>query len=175
MVTPMSFKDIAAPLVSMFAAAISILFFVLSFRLSRRMADRSLNLEAHKMLLDLNRQLIADPRLWVFYDDHPLCNDRELNDKSPLFRAKLEAFAYLQLNMFEIVVLEVPEPSTGEDRNPSNVWCDFFFDTLARSSVMRSILDRPNSAKIYNTVLLMLYDQWKSEVAVVRQKSAQLD
>jgi hypothetical protein len=77
--------------------------------------------------------------------------------------------------MFEIVVLEVPEPSTGEDRNPSNVWCDFFFDTLARSSVMRSILDRPNSAKIYNTVLLMLYDQWKSEVAVVRQKSAQLD
>ena len=164
MVTPMSFKDIAAPLVSMFAAAISILFFVLSFRLSRRMADRSLNLEAHKMLLDLNRQLIADPRLWVFYDD-----------KSPLFRAKLEAFAYLQLNMFEIVVLEVPEPSTGEDRNPSNVWCDFFFDTLARSSVMRSILDRPNSAKIYNTVLLMLYDQWKSEVAVVRQKSAQLD
>jgi len=171
----LGFKDIAGPLVSMFAACISIWFFVLSRRLSRRMADRSLNLEAHKMLLDVNRQLIADPRLWVFYDDHPICNDRELNDNSLQFRAKLEAFAYLQLNMFEIVLLEVPEPSTGEDRNPSSVWCDFYFDTLSRSSVMRSILERPNSARIYNTVLLTLYDQWKTGAAAALEQSAPSD
>jgi hypothetical protein len=158
----MSLKDIAGPLVSMFAALISILFFVLTFRLSRRMADRSLNLEAHKMLLDINRQLIGDPRLWTFYDDHPIANDLELKDKSLLFRSKLEAFAYLQLNMFEIVLLEVPEPSIGEDRNPARVWCDFYFDSLARSSVMRSILERPSSARIYNAVLMTLYEQWKT-------------
>ena len=158
----MSLKDIAGPLVSMFAALISILFFALTFRLSRRMADRSLNLEAHKMLLDINRQLIADPRLWTFYDDHAVASDLELRDKSLLFRSKLEAFAYLQLNMFEIILLEVPEPSTGEERNPARVWCDFYFDSIARSSVMREILDRPNSAKIYNAVLMTLYAQWKT-------------
>jgi hypothetical protein len=46
MIPDVAFKDIVAPLVSIFAAALSILFFVLTFRLSKRMADRSLNLEA---------------------------------------------------------------------------------------------------------------------------------
>jgi hypothetical protein len=170
-----SLKDTAGPIVSMFAAAISILFFVLSFRLSKRMANRALNLEAHKMLIDIDRQLIADPRLWAFYDDHPVSKDQELNESSLQFRAKLEAFAYLQLNMFEIILLEIPEPAEGMDRNHSNVWCDFFFDTISRSSLARSILDRPNSGKIYNIVLLALYDQWKSSAGAASDHLAPED
>jgi hypothetical protein len=64
--------------------------------------------------------------------------------------------------MFEIVLLELPDPSDGEDRNESRVWCDFFYDSIARSSTLRSILDQPTGARIYNTVLLALYEQWKA-------------
>jgi hypothetical protein len=149
----------AGPLVSMAGAAFSIVFFVLTFWFSRRMAARSLNLEASKMLFEIDRQMITEPKLWGFYDDHRC--DAEFNDSSPQFRAKLEAFAYLQLNMFEIVLLEVPKPGRRGNRNPSKIWYNFFYDSLSRSSLMRSILERPNSAEIYNSVLITLYTQWK--------------
>jgi hypothetical protein len=148
-------------IVSLIAIAISILSFALSFKLSRRMADRSLNLEAHKMLLDVDRELITDPKLWAFFDDHPMSTALNLKDDSLQFRSKLEAFAYLMLNMFEIVLVEAPDPVSSGTRNPTNIWCDFFYDCLTRSSILRSILERPNSARIYNTALLAHYQRWQ--------------
>jgi hypothetical protein len=163
MILAVSLKDIAAPLVSVVAASLSILFFLLNFRHSKRMADRSLNLEADKMLLDLNRQAIADPSLFALYDDHPVSRDPEMNDGSLRFRAKLEAFAYLHLNIFEIVIFELPEPAYGENRNAANIWCDFFFDTISHSAIMRSILELPNASLVYSPVLISLYNQWKAK------------
>jgi hypothetical protein len=161
MTLDIDFKDMVGPLVSLIAAALSILFFVFSFRLSKRTSDRSLNLEAQKMLLELNRQLIADPQLWSIYDDHPIRAAPEFDASSQQFQGKLEAFAYLYLNMFEIVLFEARESSKRGERDPPSLWLKFFHFTVARSSIVRTILEGPDSNQLYNPVLLAHYEQWK--------------
>ena len=108
--------DDVGPVVSMLAAAVSAWFFVLSFWLSKRMASRSQHLEAQKLLLEVNRQLIADPRLWALYDDHPVRKDPSFEEDSPLLTAKLEAFAFLKLNMFEIILAQAAKPGSPRQR-----------------------------------------------------------
>jgi hypothetical protein len=127
------------------------------------MADRSLNLEAQKMLLEINRQLIADPWLWSIYDEHAVRADADFSAKcaeSRLFHAKLEAFAYLCLNAFEVILAE----ARGR-RNESNIWADFFRDSVARSTVVRSILERPDASRIWSPILIERYEEWKSSTA----------
>jgi hypothetical protein len=116
--------------------------------------------------------MIAEPKLWAFYDRHPIHFDPGFDGSSVQFRAKLEAFAYLELNMFEIVLLEIPKLAWLRRRNPSKVWREFFYDALSRSSLMCSILERPSSAKIYNSALLELYHQWKTKAKAASAKSA---
>ena len=158
-------KDIIGPAVAILAAALSVLCFWLNYRITKRMASRSLNLEAQKILLEIDRQLIADAWLWALYDDHPVHTDPEFIRKcagSVYFRAKLEAFAYLKLNMFEVVLAEAPDPARNGKRNVSNVWLDYFRHTLERSSVFREILGRPDTAQLYNPVLLALWEEWRN-------------
>ncbi len=176
MLAHIGFNDVIGPLISMVGAALSVTCFWLSFRLSKRMAQRSLYLEAQKMLLEINRQLIADPWLWSIYDDHPVRTDPDFDAKcakSGLFNAKLQAFAYLKLNMFEVILAEVPEPAQQGQRNPSNVWLDFFHYSLAGSSVIRGILERSETPQLYNPVLVALYQEWKnSATATIRSGAA---
>src|SRR5581483_7606523 len=115
------------------------------------------------MLLEINRQLISDPCLWSIYDDHPVraTNAFATWRAGDLSKAKLEAFAYLKLNMFEVVLVEIPNPGPQERPNVSNVWLNFFHDSLARSSTLRGILERPDAPRLYNRVLLALYSHWK--------------
>jgi len=158
-------KDYVGPLISVLAAVLSVVCFWLSFKLSRRMADRSLNLEAQKMLLEINRQLIADPWLWSIYDEHAVRTDADFGPKcaeSALFHAKLEAFAYLCLNAFEVILAEAPKPARRGHRNESNIWADFFRDSVARSSVVRSILERSDASRIWSPILIECYQEWRS-------------
>jgi hypothetical protein len=164
MLSQIALTGFVGPLVSMLAAAISAVFFVLSFRLSRKMADRSEHMEAQKLLLEVNRQLIADPRLWGLYDDHPVRKDGSFDLDSPLFVAKLEAFAYFKLNMFEIILVHAETTRSKRKRAASNSWHDFYIYSIAHSSMTRSILDRPDSVHVYNPVLMKLYTDWKSTV-----------
>jgi len=152
------------PLVSILGAALSWAFLFRNYRLSRRMAERSLNLEAKKMLLELNRQLISDPWLWSIYDEHAVRADANFDTNcanSGIFHAKLEAFAYLCLNAFEVILAEAPKPAKRGHRNESNIWVDFFHDSLARSSVIRGILERPDTPKLWSPILIARYEEWK--------------
>ena len=125
------------------------------------MTDRSLNLEAQKMLLEVDRQLIADPLLWAIYDDHPVRTAPSFDDKSHIFRAKLEGLGYLMLNMFEVVLFELSEKRTRENREGTRVWNQFFHHTVEHSSVVRSILDRPDSAQLFHSTMVSRYRDWK--------------
>jgi hypothetical protein len=49
------------------------------------------------------RQLIAYPAPWCIYGDEELQQDSSVNQATPLFQAKIRAFAHLHLNMFEII------------------------------------------------------------------------
>ncbi|MGC9973472.1 MAG: hypothetical protein ABSE56_23095 [Bryobacteraceae bacterium] len=164
MLITLELKDYLGPAVSLIAAAFSFWFSLRSHRHHTEDADRSINVEGQKLLVEVNRHLIDDPRLWGILDDHEIRQSQEFTEaeKSPLFRAKLQAFAHLGLNMFEIILAESPNPKKGE-RTASHVWRDFFTATVKRSSLLRAILEHPESANIYQPALLALYDEWRRQ------------
>ena len=80
--------------------------------------------------------------------------------QSTLFQAKIQAFAYLTLNMFEVVLSEAPERGGNGDRNEANVWIDFFHYALSNSAALRSILNLPHTGLLYSPVLMELFVEW---------------
>jgi len=54
---------------------------------------------------------------------------------------------------------EVPKPIFGRNKNPSNVWFNYFHDTLSRSQLVRDVLEEPESKQIWSPVLLK---DWKN-------------
>src|SRR5579883_1340659 len=160
----MSWEFDTKDVITISAALLSLLCFVLNFIFTRRIADRSLSLDAQKILLELDRQLVSDAWLWALYDDHAVRRDPEFIRKystSVHFQAKLEAFAYLKLNMFEVVLAESRLNLFGRQRGVSKVWRRYFRHTLQHSSLIRNILDRPETKLLYNQRLLDLWVQWK--------------
>jgi hypothetical protein len=73
-----------------------------SIQRAKRTADRSPYLETQKLLLEVNRQSIADPWLWSA-DDHPVRSGVDYDThrgSSGIFQAKPLALAHLILTMF---------------------------------------------------------------------------
>jgi hypothetical protein len=97
------------------------------------------------------------------YDDEPLRKEKIYDINHPIQRAKLRAFAHLHLNMFEIIVNEVPKPAVFAKRTASNVWYDYLGDTLSRSRMIREILDEPASKQIWSDALHNEYTRWKEK------------
>ena len=154
-------KDLVGPIVSLFAAGLSGLFFYLNSQSNSRASNRSIYVDGQKFVLEICNHLMADPLLWYFYDDYKLHEDNAAAIGTPLFQGKLMAFAHLHLNMFEIIFNEIPPPATGSKRNPSNVWLDYFHDTLNRSHVVRDTLEETGSDRIWGSKLLDEYRRWK--------------
>jgi hypothetical protein len=172
-------KDVIGPavsliamLVSFTAAAISVYFYQKNYALSKQNyalskqnSDRSLYMDGQKFLIEICKQLTAEPLLWCLYDGDVAqlklraTFSEEL--KEPKFQGKLLAFAHLHLNMFEIVLAEAPEPQASDPNNHTNVWLRYLDDTLTRSSLIRKVLEEPASANIWSAVLLGLYGKWK--------------
>ena len=151
----------AIPLISIVVAALSAAFSWWNYRLSNKLATRSLFLEGQKFVLEIDRQLLSDPHLWRLYDDHdhaPADPDPTFDPDSTLFQGKLRAFAYLHLNMFEVILTEASERGT-RGRTMSKVWLAYFRDTLSRSRLVRRVMDE--NPKLWNPNLLKLYGEWK--------------
>jgi hypothetical protein len=166
-------KDVIGPavsfiamLVSFTAAAISVYYYQKNYALSKQNSDRSLYMDGQKFLIEICKQLTAEPLLWCLYDGNVVqlnlrrTFSKEL--KEPKFRGKLLAFAHLHLNMFEIVLAEAPEPQASDPNNHTNVWLRYLDDTLTRSSLIRKVLEEPASGKIWSAVLLDQYGKWKA-------------
>lgn len=163
-------RDVIGPIVSVAAAVVSVVavFFVwknvqiarTNVQLAKSNADRSIYVDGQKFLIEVCKQLVAEPVLWCVYDDDPLRKREIYHANDPVQHAKLRAFAHLHLNMFEIIVNEVPKPAVGT-RNASNVWYDYLDDTLTRSRMIRGILDEQASKKIWSDALHQEYRRWK--------------
>jgi hypothetical protein len=153
-------RDVLGPLISVGAAGLSWFFFW-------KTAIRATYFEGQWFLIEICKQLVADPDLWCLFDDHPLVAWRADRLKEPLLQAKIEAFAHLHLNMFEIILKEAPNPGRPGKENLSNVWVNYFEDTLARSRRVREILDAPESGRIWSEALREKYDDWKRRSGAV--------
>lgn len=154
-------KDIVGPAVSLLGAGLSGLLFILNSKANTRAANRAIYVEGQKFVLEICKQLMADPLLWSFYDDESFPEESAASVNTSAFQGKLRAFAHLHLNMFEIVFNEIPPPApTGKNRNPSNVWYDYFHDTLSRSHVARAVLAEPASNQIWGAKMMDEYRDW---------------
>ncbi len=83
---------------------------------------------------------MSDPELWCVYDDHPLVAETGNKIDDPRFAAKLSAFSHLHLNMFEIILNEAPNPAKSHQENQSDIWLNYFHDTLSRSRRIEKLL-----------------------------------
>jgi hypothetical protein len=148
--------------VSFLSALLSFVFFLRNFRLSRRLSDRSTTIEGHKLLLDIDKQLISDPRLWALQDNHPIAEALKKEVADPLVSGKLEAFAYMILNVFEILL--AVHPGAGDKRGNADyeTWRQFAHDTLKKSSTLRQMLETPAVRCLYGTELLEEYERVKT-------------
>jgi hypothetical protein len=153
-------KDVAGPIVSIGAAALSAFFLWKNYTLTRRNSDRAIYVEGQKFLIEICKQLMADPSLWCIYDDEELQKDTSVNEPTPLFHAKIRAFAHLHLNMFEIILTELPPVRT--ESSLSIIWFRYFEDTLGKSKAIRDVLEEKDSGRIWSPRILREYAVWKA-------------
>ena len=131
--------------------------------MSRKHSDRSVAVEGHKLLAEVNKQLLADPRLWALQDDHPVITVLKSEMTDPIIIAKLESFAYLILNIFEILLVVRPGAMNKREKAEYDTWRFFFHDTVAKSSIIRRLLEDPAVRRLYGSVLLAEYQQVKKQ------------
>jgi len=133
---------------SVIALVASICFFVMTRRQSIVFADRTVRIEAQKLLLEINKQFLANPALLGVYDENfeklPF-EKRKSND----FKLSLRALALMKLNVFEIVFAVHP---AGRRRAP---WEKYFKDSLEKCSPLREVLDKYND--MYSDDLIEAY------------------
>jgi hypothetical protein len=161
MIFGLELKDVLGPTVSILAALLSIVIFLVNYWWSRRVANRSIYVDGQKFLLEICKHLVSDPDLWCMYDDHVMISEKADKMNDPTFRGKLEAFAHFHLNMFEIVLVEAPRPGKGRKSNQSNVWYEYFHDTLERSQLVRNVLEKEGPKRIWSDHMLKEYARWK--------------
>ena len=113
--------------------------------LSNALADRTVRIEAQKLLLEINKQFVSNPELLAIYDAEfdNLPKERQVDAK---LRGSLRAMAYMKINVFEIVFAVHP---SGTNDGP---WKAYFSDTLQNCTLVRKELR--DHEKLYNTVLV---------------------
>ena len=164
----------SSAVVAVAALVVSILVYLKTSELSRKIADRTVTIEAQKLLLEINKLFVSDPRLLIVYraDDqvHKLIEKigtetrAELSSKAPEllkaiepvenFAGKLAALGFMLLNVFEIVFAQMPG---GPEYN---TWVNYFKDTLDRCPIVCKSLELPEAKVIYHPKLMAAYQAW---------------
>jgi hypothetical protein len=135
------------------SAIFSLYFFIENRKLSRGIADRTVTFEAQKLLLEINKQFIADPTLFAIYDDDP--KHRKALENDSQLKAKVDALGYMKLNVFEVIFAQLP------DAQRDAAWNAYFLDSLDRCSVLAEELRI--SKPIYHPKLVEAYEKWERD------------
>jgi hypothetical protein len=153
----MTGSEIATLIISLVSLSISIFAAYKTYGLGEyqlRLTNRN---EFQKLLIDVNKVLIEHPELWAIYDSHSIPREW-LND--PKEKARLEALAYMILNVFECVFTFYGDSPrlTKAERESFEAWKGFLNNLLQDSSFMRELLDKPNLRLMYNAKLIAEVD-----------------
>ena len=121
-----------------------------AYVLNSEVAFRSATIEAQKMLLEINKQYVANPKLlYLEGDDVGPVDPTDTN-----FNAQLKAMAYLKLNVCEVIFAVLPG---GDERE---TWVRYFRSSLTRSDVLAGELEKYRD--IYHPSLITAFDAWKN-------------
>lgn len=153
----------SAALVALVSMVIAAIDYYRTLKLSARIADRAVTVEAQKLLLEVNKVLVADPRLFAIYKEgdelrvliakYPSGGKAEA-DISDL-PGKLVALGSMLINVFEIVFAQLPE-------GPAHItWKAYFEDSLSRCPVICDLLELKEAGKIYHANLMAAFRLWR--------------
>ena len=145
------FAPWASAAIAAISAALSYLFYWKNSTLNQNLSDRSVRMEAQKMLLEFNKQLIADPALWAIYDTERDGFESRLKEKE--FQLKLRAMGNLLINMFDLTLSQVP---AGPERT---AWLSYFRNVVSRSTTLEMILKEHDELDVYSPEFLA---EWKA-------------
>jgi hypothetical protein len=132
------------------AAGLSAIVASLGYMLNRQVAFRSATIEAQKMLLEINKKYVENPKL-LHIEGEPLDPSADA-----AFMAQLRAMVYLKLNVFEVIFAVLPG---GAERD---TWVNYFRASLDKSRLLTDELERNRA--IYHPALMRAYDLWKKQV-----------
>lgn len=158
----------SAALVASAGTAFAVIYYYRTLELSKRIADRTVTVEAQKLLLEINKALVADPRLFSIYKEGDELRvliakytTGENSNSSPGGPAtcdlpgKLVALGCLVINVFEIVFAQLPE-------GPEHVtWQAYFEDSLNRCPVICDLLELKEADTIYHQNLMAAFRLWR--------------
>lgn len=102
----MGTPEIVSLSVSLFSLLVAGLAAYYSYALGARQLHLASRHEFKKLLLELDKELMRDPSLWGLDISHPMA---KIDADSPVQRAKLEAFAFYKLNLFNMVFVYASE------------------------------------------------------------------
>jgi hypothetical protein len=161
----------SAALVALAGTAFAVIYYYLNLELSKKIADRTVILEAQKLLLEINKALLTDPRLFSIYDEgdelRVLIAKYTPGENSNLsigglaisdLLGKLVAFGCMLINVFEIVFAQLPKGAEHV------TWQEYFEDSLNRCSVIRDLLELKEADKIYHQNLMTAFRSWKQKI-----------
>jgi hypothetical protein len=166
-----------AVVVSSVAVGVSFIVYRKTTELSSKIADRTVTIEAQKLLLEINKLFVGDPRLLTLYSPgdqiHELIKQvgeearKDLSSRAPKllqaiepvenFAGKLAALGFMLLNVFEIVFAQMP---SGIEYD---TWVNYFRDTLKRCPTVCKSLELPEAKMIYHPKLMAAYRAWLEE------------
>jgi hypothetical protein len=141
--------SIFAVVVSIIALCLSRLYFVRTRDLNQQIAERTVTIEAQKLLLEINKQYLSEPALFAIYDDVAVTAQLGAPDKK--LEQRIRALGYMKLNIFELVYDVLP------DAGP---WKAYFEDSLTRCKVLRDELNAELLTGLYNEKLVRAYRDW---------------
>ncbi len=138
-----------------------------TYALSRLQLHLASRHEFQKLLLDVDKELLRDPELWGVYDNHAMHSLAEQKRDDPHHQAKLEAFAYMFLNIFEIV------NAFTEDWGKRDAAAEGFFKSLhgtckdfySNSELARKLLSKENATSIFDPRFMAYIESMKKELA----------
>ena len=168
----------SSAVVSLVALVVSLVVYGKTSELSRKIADRTVTIEAQKLLLEINKVLVTDPRLFRIYDPkdelhklvekiagHPQFPEVTVPESVPSvqvgskndFAGKLAAVGFMMLNVFEIVFAQMPKGPEYE------TWVRYFEDTLDRCPTIAELLELREAKVIYHPELVKSYGAWRDK------------
>jgi len=168
----------SSAVVAVIALIVSVAVYRKTSELSKKIADRTVTIEAQKLLLEINKVLVSDPRLFALYQQSDQIHksiteiEEELNStaNADLLKAvgiaqadtnlagKLAALGFMQLNVFEIVFAQMPR-----DVDEYQTWKNYFEDTLGRCPTVKKLLELKEAKAIYHKDLMKSFEDWEEK------------
>lgn len=156
--------------ISVISFMLTIVTVIFTYRFNRITIRNSAKQEHQKILLEINKMLLAEPELWTVYDQHPM---NAVTPKSPQLQAKVEALVYYYLNFFDVVYefYNVHIIKNKNDLETWKSWAAYIEYFIRGSSAARNTILQMN-AKLYEEGVYSFYYKIISEMEQERSGSS---